>query len=156
VLQSNCTLREDNSAISTVLVNSCLTHARINDNKIIIKSFYGSHGPKETCFLSCGNGIPVARTTERRFFARCYIKYSSLLTFDVSCDSLLHLLRPHESGTSVATATGYRQGKRLFSSSQCPDQLWSPPNLLSSGYWELFPGVKRPERESDHLSPSSA
>jgi hypothetical protein len=37
----------------------------------------------------------------------------------------------------------------------CSDRLWSSPSLLSSGYPGLFPGVKRPGREADHLPPSS-
>jgi hypothetical protein len=32
--------------------------------------------------------------------------------------------------------------------------LWGPPSLLSNG--ALSPGVKRPERESDHSSATSA
>jgi hypothetical protein len=47
---------------------------------------------------------------------------------------------------------GYSTRSRLFSSPQRPDQLWGPPSLLYSGY----PAVRRPERETDHLSPSSA
>jgi hypothetical protein len=39
----------------------------------------------------------------------------------------------------------------LFSSLR-PDLFWDPPSLLSNGY----PGVKRPGRESDHSSLSSA
>jgi hypothetical protein len=50
----------------------------------------------------------------------------------------------------VGLATGYRlddQGvgvrvsvrSRIFSSPCHPDQLWGPPNLLSNGYWRLFP-----------------
>jgi hypothetical protein len=29
--------------------------------------------------------------------------------------------------------------KRFFSSPQHPDWLWSPPSLLSNGYWGLYP-----------------
>jgi hypothetical protein len=39
-----------------------------------------------------------------------------------------------------------------FFSSLCPDWLWGPPSLLSSGYWGLFLplGVKGPGHEADH------
>jgi hypothetical protein len=46
---------------------------------------------------------------------------------------------------------------KFFSLPQRPDRLWSPPNLISSGYRELFPTVfKRPGREAGHSLPSSA
>lgn len=36
------------------------------------------------------------------------------------------------------------------------DWLWDPPNLVFIGKTELFPlGMERPERETDHPSPSS-
>jgi len=33
---------------------------------------------------------------------------------------------------------------------------WDPPSLLFNGYRGSFPGWKRPGRDADHLSPSSA
>jgi hypothetical protein len=30
-------------------------------------------------------------------------------------------------------------GQEILSSPERPDRLWGPPNLLSNGYWELFP-----------------
>jgi hypothetical protein len=40
---------------------------------------------------------------------------------------------------------------RLFSSPHCPDQLWCPPSLVSSGYRRaVSPAVKRPGHEADH------
>jgi hypothetical protein len=50
--------------------------------------------------------------------------------------------------TSVSIAMGYwldgrgliiGRGKRFFSTPQRPDRLWSPPSLLSNGYWWWFP-----------------
>ena len=37
----------------------------------------------------------------------------------------------------------------------CPDRPWGPPSLLQNGY-RVFPGVKRPGRDFDHPSTSSA
>jgi hypothetical protein len=55
--------------------------------------------------------------------------------------------------SSVGIATGYGLddrgvgvrvpvGSRIFSSSNRPERLWGPPNLLSNGYGGSFPGVK--------------
>jgi hypothetical protein len=45
-----------------------------------------------------------------------------------------------------------------FSSSLCVQtSYWGPPSLLSSGYWESFPGGKEwPGRDAEHSPPSSA
>jgi hypothetical protein len=49
------------------------------------------------------------------------------------------------------------QGRDFFSSPPRPDQLWSPPNLLSNGYrGALSLGVKRLGREAAHSPPSSS
>jgi hypothetical protein len=46
---------------------------------------------------------------------------------------------------------------RFFSSPQHRNRFWGLSNLLSNRYRGLFPRrVKRPGREADHLSPSSA
>jgi hypothetical protein len=43
--------------------------------------------------------------------------------------------------------------KKLFSSPQHPNQLWSPPSHLSNGYWGLFPhGLKQSGCEAYHSS----
>jgi hypothetical protein len=45
----------------------------------------------------------------------------------------------------------------FFTSPPRPERLWSPISLLSSSKRGLFcPGVKRPERETDHLPPYSS
>jgi hypothetical protein len=49
------------------------------------------------------------------------------------------------------------RGWEFFSSPPRPDRLWGPPSLLNQ--WvprTLNPGIKRPEREADHLPPPSA
>jgi hypothetical protein len=56
----------------------------------------------------------------------------------------------HHNGMSwvsmVGTLTGYRlddlhflTAAGEFSSPKCPHQPWSPPSLLFTGYWGLFP-----------------
>jgi len=35
------------------------------------------------------------------------------------------------------------RGKRYISSPKSPDRLWSPSNLLLSGYWGHFPRQQR-------------
>jgi hypothetical protein len=70
-------------------------------------------------------------------------------------------------GSSDGTVTGYRWddgkvgvrvpvGSRIFSSPRRPERLWGSPSLLSNEYRALSPKVKRPEREADHLPPTSA
>ena len=48
--------------------------------------------------------------------------------------------------------------KTFCSSTELPDQTWSPPTLLLllGGWRGLFKGLKRPRREVDHSPPSSA
>jgi len=48
------------------------------------------------------------------------------------------------------------RGKRFFSSTNCSVQLLCPLGLLLKGYWSFFLGIKWPECEADHTSPSSA
>jgi hypothetical protein len=60
-------------------------------------------------------------------------------------------LRAGWSGVRVPARVG-----NFFLHHRRPDQLWGPLSLLSNGYQGLFPGVKRPRREVDHSTPSSA
>ena len=63
--------------------------------------------------------------------------------------------------THIHTATGWtvrglNSSSEMFSSSKNPDRLWGPSNPLFNFYVGSFLGVKRPGREFDHSSPSSA
>jgi hypothetical protein len=67
--------------------------------------------------------------------------------------------------SSVGIVTGCRldgwgsifgKSKRFSSSSQGPDWLRCPPSILFNGYRCSFSGVKRPGREADYSSPTSA
>jgi len=42
-------------------------------------------------------------------------------------------------------------GTRDVSLHKYPDQLWNPPSVSVSGYWGWFSGIKRPNRDFDHL-----
>jgi hypothetical protein len=44
------------------------------------------------------------------------------------------------------------RGRRFYSSAQRPDRLWAPNSLLSN----VYPRVKRPRREADSSSQTSA
>jgi hypothetical protein len=46
--------------------------------------------------------------------------------------------------------------KRVFSFPKRPDNLWIRPSPLFSGYWDSFPGLKRPGCEVDHSPLSTA
>lgn len=68
-------------------------------------------------------------------------------------------------GGTVCIATGVRAGRpgirfttrQIFSLlPQRPDLLWGSCSLLLNGHRGALPGIKRPEREVDNLSPSSA
>jgi hypothetical protein len=48
-------------------------------------------------------------------------------------------------------------GSKMSSSPHHPDWLLGPPNLLSNGYWGLYPpGVKQLGHEADHSTPATA
>jgi hypothetical protein len=48
------------------------------------------------------------------------------------------------------------RGKKIFSTPQGPDRLWTQPSVLTKMYWVSFPGVKWPGREDNHSPPPSA
>jgi hypothetical protein len=63
----------------------------------------------------------------------------------------MYLVWSRDSVVCIATGYGLNDrgvgvrvpvGSRIFSSPRRPDRLWGPPNLLSNGYRESFPGGK--------------
>jgi len=51
---------------------------------------------------------------------------------------------------------GEEGGKEISYSPKRPVQLWGPLMFAFSGHWRYFARVKRPGRDVDHSSPSSA
>jgi hypothetical protein len=69
--------------------------------------------------------------------------------------------------SAVVIATGYKLDDQevrvwvpvILTSPYRPNQLWSPPNLLSNGYWGgrgCFPRCQTAGHEADHSPPTSA
>jgi hypothetical protein len=67
------------------------------------------------------------------------------------CKLIMYAENKKNRGSAVGIATGYRLddrrvrvrvplASRIFTSPYRPDQIRGPPNLLSDGYWVLFPG----------------
>jgi hypothetical protein len=115
VLQSNCTLREHNSAISTVLGNSSLTRAKQNDNKLSLKVPLASMAPMGHACSVVAMEFFLRGVPKDPFFARCYIKYSSLMTPDIYCDILMNLLCLQEPRYFSRSLDWLRAGARDFS-----------------------------------------
>jgi hypothetical protein len=94
----------------------------------------------------------------------CFNKACTIFYIWEQISPLSHLFRSRDSVVSIATRYGLDDrgvGVRVLVestifSSRRPDRLWGLPNLVSNGYWGLFPGVKRPGREAEHSPPASA
>jgi hypothetical protein len=95
--------------------------------------------------------------------------FSFLCIYFFSSDNIFNMATPliQSWDSSVGIATGYGLGDqgvgvrvpveaRIFTSPCRPDRLWGARNLLSNGNQGLSPGVKRPERETDHSPPTGA
>jgi hypothetical protein len=90
---------------------------------------------------------------------------SRLLTFSfISLDKILFRTlytilkinkKPWATGRMIGVSSPGR-GWESFYSPQRPGRFWGPPNFLSNGYKGLSVGIKRPEREADHSTSSSA
>jgi len=48
------------------------------------------------------------------------------------------------------------RGKRYFSFTKYPDQLWGPPSLLFRGYWVSSLGTKPAEHKFNYTPPCSS
>jgi hypothetical protein len=104
----------------------------------------------------------------QRYSAGLALFYSPLLRFYLHQTiaefgaALLPVSRSRDS--SVGIATGYRldgpgsiSGRERFFPLQRSDRFWDPPSPLFNSYRGFFPpGIKRPERQSDHSPRSSA
>jgi hypothetical protein len=86
----------------------------------------------------------------RRDHIRSDIKSSQLTGISIAEDTKDTQSNGRSWDSVVSIVTGYGLddrgigvqllvGSRIFSSPCHPDRLWSPPNLLSNGYWGLFP-----------------
>jgi hypothetical protein len=81
----------------------------------------------------------------------CHI--AKLLVENIVLKNLCSFMPERSLDSSVGIVTDYGlddrevgvrvpEGSKVFSSPNCPDQLWGSPNLISNGYQGLFPGVK--------------
>jgi hypothetical protein len=94
----------------------------------------------------------------------CYDKTclaNLIFIYIVATESLYYTKGSWSSSVSIATRLrpgrqGFhsRQGQGIFYSSPRPDRRWVPPSLISNRYRRIFPRIKWPGRESDHLLPS--
>ena len=77
----------------------------------------------------------------------------SIITCTGSRDGVIGIL-PDERPTNLGLDPGKLQA--IFTFQKYPFWIWGPPILVLNGCLGSFPGVKRPRREVNHSSPSSA
>jgi hypothetical protein len=93
--------------------------------------------------------VLTAVNTDQHFGESCWFHLQKTIVFKLQYTFPLYL--SWDSSDSIVTC--YRQGSWDFS----PHLLWGPPSLIPNRYQGLFPmGAKRPEREADRSSQSSA
>jgi hypothetical protein len=93
----------------------------------------------------------------------CTHEYARAIRRSPSISAYLQISQPcalkraaHKLTTHICSGVESRQGQELFSLQNRSDRLWGRLSLLFNGYMGSFPGVKRPGREADLPSPSSA
>jgi hypothetical protein len=98
-----------------------------------------------------GSGIGIIYNTTLEFVGGTERK-----TKGVSQSAVSRIARFSNKGQNPDRLSQFAIGSdEIFCSPKRPDRLWGLSSLMCNGYRVFSPGVKRPEREVDHLPPSS-
>jgi hypothetical protein len=116
---------------------------QISHNSVMILPFSSQLYCCDIWLKSNKHSLPYSVSSD---FIRWAMKMYFCCAFTLKLDYVRN--RSQDSVVGIATSYGLDDqgvgvwvpvGSRIFSSPNRLDRLWGPPNLLSNGYWGLFP-----------------